>query len=252
MQANTLASNRARRTMVRFVLLLSIFSLVLLTSCSLFRSRPRPVDRFVPIGREAVWDTKTKLMWEVKTQENANRFMTWSEARAYCRNLELAGFTDWRLPSPGECKTLMDRSLAPAEATGIFRFPLVWCWTSKRSMLGSEAEMADFAARTISKVDQRTGLLVRAVRKHKAGLIAALDPDGDGVWTGEDMCPDTPPGVPVDNAGCPRDSDEDGVADDLDRCPNTPPRMPVEPNGCPSREIGRMAPAQERTVSPAK
>ncbi|TWI76870.1 OOP family OmpA-OmpF porin [Desulfobotulus alkaliphilus] len=60
-----------------------------------------------------------------------------------------------------------------------------------------------------------------------------LDSDGDGVPDYRDRCPDTPPGVPVDQWGCPIDSDGDGVPDYRDRCPDTPPGVPVDQWGCP-------------------
>ncbi len=43
------------------------------------------------------------------------------------------------------------------------------------------------------------------------------DEDGDGVFDGEDLCQFTPPGVLVDENGCPLDDDEDGVPNYLDK-----------------------------------
>ncbi|MDD4109186.1 MAG: OmpA family protein, partial [Prolixibacteraceae bacterium] len=62
----------------------------------------------------------------------------------------------------------------------------------------------------------------------------AKDSDGDGVPDRKDECPDTPPGVQVDEKGCPLDRDGDGVPDYLDDCPDTPgdPKF----NGCPDRD----------------
>lgn len=58
------------------------------------------------------------------------------------------------------------------------------------------------------------------------------DLDQDGVIDDFDMCPNTPPGVQVDEFGCPIDSDKDGVADYLDKCPQTPRGIQVDENGC--------------------
>lgn len=60
------------------------------------------------------------------------------------------------------------------------------------------------------------------------------DSDGDGVIDPKDECPDTPPGTPVDDVGCPTDGDQDrdGVPDSRDRCPNTPFGVPVDQFGC--------------------
>ena len=63
------------------------------------------------------------------------------------------------------------------------------------------------------------------------------DEDNDGVADDYDMCPGTPEGSLVDEAGCPTgmaDSDGDGVMDNMDKCPNTPSAMNVDANGCPT------------------
>ncbi len=60
------------------------------------------------------------------------------------------------------------------------------------------------------------------------------DSDRDGVMDKDDLCPNTPPGVIVDETGCPVDSDGDGVPDGLDACPNTPRGATVDERGCPT------------------
>ncbi len=62
---------------------------------------------------------------------------------------------------------------------------------------------------------------------------AGKDSDSDGIGDSEDMCPNTPMGVKVDDFGCPLDADKDGVADYLDKCPDTPSGVKVDNNGCP-------------------
>ncbi len=62
---------------------------------------------------------------------------------------------------------------------------------------------------------------------------APRDTDGDGVPDYKDRCPGTPPGVTVNERGCPVDSDGDGVPDHLDKCPNTPQGVVVDKDGCP-------------------
>ncbi|MGM0620279.1 MAG: OmpA family protein [Bacteroidota bacterium] len=63
---------------------------------------------------------------------------------------------------------------------------------------------------------------------------AAKDSDGDGVPDRKDKCPDTPPGVEVDEDGCPLDRDGDGVPDYKDDCPDEPGEARF--NGCPDSD----------------
>lgn len=60
------------------------------------------------------------------------------------------------------------------------------------------------------------------------------DSDGDGVKDKKDECPDTPPGVQVDEKGCPLDRDGDGVPDYKDECPDEPGSAALA--GCPDRD----------------
>jgi hypothetical protein len=62
---------------------------------------------------------------------------------------------------------------------------------------------------------------------------STADDDADGVLNDQDLCPDTPACAdPIDPNGCPTDSDGDGVVDGCDLCPGTAPGDPVDPNGC--------------------
>lgn len=71
------------------------------------------------------------------------------------------------------------------------------------------------------------------------GLIYVLGkiiPDGDvdGVPDKRDMCPYTPPGVPVDSLGCPFDTDKDGVYDYADKCAGIVGKASAA--GCPDKD----------------
>lgn len=78
------------------------------------------LPRFTDNGNGTVTDIRTGLMWQQATGSNGAA-MTWKAALAYCENLSLAGYTDWRLPNIRELASLADLSrYNPAINTGYF------------------------------------------------------------------------------------------------------------------------------------
>lgn len=55
-------------------------------------------------GNGTISDTATGLMWQ-KGEAGA---MTWEAALTYCENLQLAGYSDWRLPNRNELQSIVD------------------------------------------------------------------------------------------------------------------------------------------------
>ena len=93
--------------------------------------------------------------------------------------------------------------------------------------LGSHDYLDDIAVGT------NKDFIINALAGVSFSFFINRDSDGDGIDDSEDLCGKTPPGVKVDDFGCPLDSDKDGVPDYLDRCPNTPKDVLVDNNGCP-------------------
>jgi hypothetical protein len=54
-----------------------------------------------------VTDKVTDLMWQ---QAGSSSNLTWEQSLAYCENLNLGGYTDWRLPTIKELRSLVDFS----------------------------------------------------------------------------------------------------------------------------------------------
>jgi hypothetical protein len=71
-----------------------------------------PVPRFTVDGSgDCITDNLTGLMWT----RNANlptALQTWQQALDYANNLNLCGFSDWRLPNRKELRSLIDYNLA--------------------------------------------------------------------------------------------------------------------------------------------
>ncbi len=63
-------------------------------------------------------DDKTGLIWQ-DNQEVVQNSITYDEAKIYCQDLEVDGFTDWRLPTLREYYTIIDlRRNRPALKNG--------------------------------------------------------------------------------------------------------------------------------------
>jgi formylglycine-generating enzyme required for sulfatase activity len=65
-----------------------------------------------------VSDIVTGLMWQ---REDDNVTRNWRDSLAYCENLGLGGYTDWRLPNIKELRSIVDNTtFAPAIAESVF------------------------------------------------------------------------------------------------------------------------------------
>jgi len=75
-----------------------------------------------------VRDDVTDLIWEVKAdddgvQDKDNKYY-WDDAYAYCEDLALGGYNDWRLPSREELRSIVDYSVPyPGPMTNTSFFP---------------------------------------------------------------------------------------------------------------------------------
>lgn len=62
-------------------------------------------------GRSVWTDPSTGLMWTGKD-------VSWKKAMKYCRDLRLAGYSDWRLANIGELQGIYDKNLDPSGMIG--------------------------------------------------------------------------------------------------------------------------------------
>lgn len=69
-------------------------------------------------GDGTVTDTSSGLMW----QQSPGSQKKWEEALSYCESLSLAGYTDWRLPTNKELRSIVDYS-RNSPATNTIYFP---------------------------------------------------------------------------------------------------------------------------------
>lgn len=67
-------------------------------------------NQFVDNGDGTISDLNTGLMWQ---QADDGNFYDWENALSTAENLNLAGYTDWRLPNPKELHSIVDYSRSP-------------------------------------------------------------------------------------------------------------------------------------------
>lgn len=67
---------------------------------------------------DTVSDSITGLMWQ---RQDDDETRTWKDALAYCENLTLAGYSNWRLPDIKELRAIVDNTTySPAINTTVF------------------------------------------------------------------------------------------------------------------------------------
>jgi hypothetical protein len=90
-------------------------------------------DRFIDNGDCTVTDTTTCVML-ARNADIPNCGMTHRRAHEFCRTLDMAGHTDWRLPSIKELLLLIDYSkIIPTLPTGhpfVNAIDYMWYWSS--------------------------------------------------------------------------------------------------------------------------
>jgi len=65
------------------------------------------INEFSDNGDGTVSDSATGLMW---AQNDSGEGLNWGDALAYCEHLNLAGYSDWRLPTIKELNSIVDYS----------------------------------------------------------------------------------------------------------------------------------------------
>src|SRR3990167_8299780 len=88
---------------------------------------------FVDNGNGTITDSATGLMWQQKTPDQ--RF-TFEEAEKYAAELSLAGFTDWRVPTVDELRSMVVYSRINPSCNPIFALNSSSYWSSTADVDG--------------------------------------------------------------------------------------------------------------------
>jgi len=126
---------------------------------------PNPLAYTVD-GDGTVTDRVTGLVWQ---QVAPTATYAWTGALAYCPTLNLAGDTDWRLPTVIELASLVDDSIVPPaatiEPTAFPGAPAQWFWSATPTAgAPSNAWYVSFDNGQNTTADKTSLLYVRCVR----------------------------------------------------------------------------------------
>ncbi len=117
------------------------------------RGMHEPSQTYTDNGNGTVTDNLTGLMWEQKTDDGGSgdkdNTYTWKDALAYCENLVLGNYSDWRIPTPKELERLVDLSQSSPPTIDTTHFPhtgsgLYWTGTTCSGCHRRKAFAEDF------------------------------------------------------------------------------------------------------------
>jgi len=156
---------------------------------------PIHTSSFVDNHDGTITDTNTGLMWQKCSMGQVYNSDTnacegpvstyhWDQAFAEAENLELAGYSDWRLPNRNELQSIVDYSLSNPAINGTYfgmGTSLVY-WTSSSSPApGYQAYNIFFGNGLVSqsRKDYRYEYAIRAVRFSQIEVLGDSDYDSD-------------------------------------------------------------------------
>ncbi len=88
-----------------------ILSFVFLLSSYVCAEKRSLDGRYIDLGNGVIKDTTTGLMWTQKdSYVDLGKSLSWNEANDYIKKLPSGGYSDWRLPTIAELKTIYEPS----------------------------------------------------------------------------------------------------------------------------------------------
>jgi len=81
------------------------------------------------------YDKATGLTWQ-DNKDVKTITRDWEAAKEYCKNLELGGYSDWRLPTKDELASIVDKTNTPTIKTGFKNVASYYYWDFSHPLIG--------------------------------------------------------------------------------------------------------------------
>ena len=99
------------RTYLLFISLILVLFLFFTFSGEALKGKPSRDGRYVDNGNGTVTDHRTELMWTQKdSYADLRECRNWYKSEKYVGKLKTGGYSDWRMPTVKELKTLFEES----------------------------------------------------------------------------------------------------------------------------------------------
>ena len=159
-------------------------------------------NNFIDNGDGTVTDTSTGLMWQQSTGATT---YTWAQAKAYCADLDLAGKSDWRLPTRNQLQSIVDYNESSPPISSTF-FPGTvaanhWTSTTNASNTINAWGVNFFNGNASCDYLKTSAYYVRAVRAGQCAVVC-VDADSDGYGENCPAGPDCDDGNPAVHDNC--------------------------------------------------
>ncbi len=86
-------------------------------------------ERFIDCGDGTIKDTKTRIMWQ---KEGSTERMKWADTEAYCKNSNVGGYDDWRMPEVEELSSLVDYTRREPAINPLFKCESAGYWSKTK------------------------------------------------------------------------------------------------------------------------
>ena len=102
---------KSKYSYLLFISLISVLFLSFTFSGEALKGKPSRDGRYVDNGNGTVTDHRTELMWTQKDSYAAlGECRNWYKSEKYVGKLKTGGYSDWRMPTVKELKTLFEES----------------------------------------------------------------------------------------------------------------------------------------------